>query len=118
MSGHRKWADIRRSAGPVGEERGKMIGQAMDDAISLAELRRTRQLTQAQVSGAMSMQQSAVSRVERQADLYLSTLRDYVEAMGGELRVEAVFPDMVLPIAIAAAPTPEEEISAIRIGPR
>jgi hypothetical protein len=45
------------------------------------------------------MQQPAVSRLERQTDMYLSTLRSYIEAMGGILQLEAVFPDATVMIA-------------------
>ncbi len=58
----------------------------------------SRRPTQAQLAAALEMQQSAISRLERQTDLYLSTLRGYVEVMGGSLHLEAVFPDARAPI--------------------
>jgi transcriptional regulator with XRE-family HTH domain len=60
---------------------------------TLAQLRNARRLTQAQLAGVLGVSQAQVSRVENQADLYLSTLRSYVQAMGGELELRAVFPD-------------------------
>jgi hypothetical protein len=46
-----------------------------------------------QLAAALGVSQAQVSRIENQTDLYLSTLRSYVEAMGGELQLRAVFPD-------------------------
>lgn len=50
-------------------------------------------LTQNQLAAALQVSQAQVSRIENQADLYLSTLRSYIAAMGGELQLRAVFPD-------------------------
>ena len=50
---------------------------------SLAELRRARAYTQAQLAKALNVSQAQVSRIEHQTDLYLSTLQNYLEAMGG-----------------------------------
>jgi transcriptional regulator with XRE-family HTH domain len=61
--------------------------------LSLFELRRARQLTQEQLAAALDTTQSGVSRIEHQTDVYLSTLRSYIEAMGGRLEIAAVFPD-------------------------
>jgi transcriptional regulator with XRE-family HTH domain len=99
MSGHRPWAEIRKSDGPESEARANGYKQELREAATLAQLRRARSLTQAQLATLLDMQQPAVSRLERQADMYLSTLRSYVEAMGGTLQIEAVFPDATVTIA-------------------
>jgi hypothetical protein len=39
------------------------------------------------------VKQSAISKLERRADMYVSTLRHFIEAMGGQLEIRAVFPD-------------------------
>ena len=59
----------------------------------LHELRATRQLTQQQLAQALEMSQAAVSQLEQRTDVYLSTLENFVEAMGGRLELYAVFPD-------------------------
>ena len=58
----------------------------------LQELRRALDLTQQQVAAALGINQVAVSKMESQTDMYVSTLRRFVEAMGGELRIVARFP--------------------------
>lgn len=69
------------------------IKQAMQDAIDLAELRRRRGLTQVQLAERLGITQGNVSMIERRRQLYLSTLQEYVEALGGRLELTAVFPD-------------------------
>ena len=50
-------------------------------------------MTQTQLAAQLSLSQSRVSRIEREEDVQLSTLRRYVQALGGELELRAVFPD-------------------------
>ena len=65
--------------------------RAIEDALALAELRQARQITQVQLAGALGISQGNVSRLEGRSDVYLSTLRSYVEALGGQLEIAAVF---------------------------
>jgi DNA-binding XRE family transcriptional regulator len=59
----------------------------------LHELRTARHLTQQQLAMTLDMSQAAVSQLEQRTDIYLSTLENFVEAMGGRLEMYAVFPD-------------------------
>jgi DNA-binding XRE family transcriptional regulator len=52
---------------------------------SLRELRRVAGKAQADVASALKIKQPSVSKIEKQTDMYLSTLRSYVQAIGGEL---------------------------------
>ncbi|MGA2890016.1 MAG: helix-turn-helix transcriptional regulator [Terracidiphilus sp.] len=63
------------------------------EELNLRELRRQRKLTQARLSKKLKIGQEGVSRIEKRADLYLSTLRSYVEGVGGELTLMVKFPD-------------------------
>jgi transcriptional regulator with XRE-family HTH domain len=65
----------------------------MEDALALAEIRTRRELTQADIALVLKTSQANVSRIERQDDLYLSTLAHYVQALGGQLKIAAVFAD-------------------------
>lgn len=60
---------------------------------TLRELRAARRLTQTELARSLRVSQAQVSRIESQADLYLSTLRTYVEALGGALELRVVFGD-------------------------
>src|SRR6202050_932622 len=59
--------------------------------MALDELRNAKRLTQAYLAEMLDTPQSSISRIEQRADMYLSTLRDYVHAMGGVLQIQAVF---------------------------
>ncbi len=60
---------------------------------SLGDLRRAMALTQQKMADELGIGQEGISRLEKRRDLLVSTLRGYVEAMGGELRLVAEFPD-------------------------
>jgi transcriptional regulator with XRE-family HTH domain len=62
-------------------------------AMPLEELRKARQMTQAKLAQSLGVNQGEVSKIEHRTDLYLSTLSEYVEALGGRLEIRAVFPD-------------------------
>lgn len=61
--------------------------------ITLRDLRKALELTQADISSKLHMKQESISRLERRSDLLLSTLISYIEAMGGELNLVAKFPN-------------------------
>ena len=58
--------------------------QLKDEVTSLGELRRAAGKAQAEIAATLKIRQPSVSKIEKQADMYLSTLRSYVEAIGGE----------------------------------
>jgi len=63
------------------------------EEMSLRDLRRAHALTQESMAKSLGIGQEGVSRLERRSDLLISTLRGYVEAMGGKLRLVAEFPN-------------------------
>ncbi len=67
--------------------------ELLAEEMSLAELRELRLRSQAQLAEKLGIKQAAVSRLERRADMYLSTLRNLIVSMGGTLRIIAQFPD-------------------------
>jgi DNA-binding XRE family transcriptional regulator len=74
--------------------------RAIEDALALAQLRQSRHLTQVQLAETLGISQGNVSRLEGRRDLYLSTLRSYIEALGGHLEITAVFDDERLPVNV------------------
>ena len=71
----------------------KRAAELIAEEINLRELRRLRKLTQVRLSKKLKIGQEGVSRIEKRTDLYLSTLRSYVEAVGGTLSLIVEFPD-------------------------
>lgn len=67
-------------------------------ARALAGLRRKRRISQEELADALHIRQATVSKMERRADMHVSTLRKAVAAMGGELEIRARFPDGVIEI--------------------
>lgn len=65
----------------------------LEAEMRLRELRNARDLSQADLADALDTDQGNVSRLEQQADMYVSTLRRYLEALGGTLEIIAHFPD-------------------------
>jgi transcriptional regulator with XRE-family HTH domain len=60
---------------------------------TLKDLRKARDLTQAQLAGTLGIRQATIAQLEKRSDLMISTLRSYIEAMGGRLRLTVEFPD-------------------------
>ncbi|BBP61522.1 helix-turn-helix transcriptional regulator [Pseudomonas sp. St316] len=71
------------------EQRG---AQLIAEQMTLQQLRKELNLTQETMAGLLHMKQGNVSKVEKRTDMLLSTLRDYVEAMGGTLELVARLP--------------------------
>jgi hypothetical protein len=109
-----KWGEIRDRlrADPERRARIEEMERSIGEEVRLADLRRARGFTQRQLAAAMGTPQPGVARLEKQADVYLSTLRSYVEAMGGRLELRAVFDDATVPIADLAEPLPAAELEA------
>ncbi len=61
--------------------------------LTLQELRKAREMTQVQLAQVLNIRQSTIAQMEKRSDLMVSTLRSYIEAMGGTLRLVVAFPD-------------------------
>jgi transcriptional regulator with XRE-family HTH domain len=94
MAGRTPWSELRRKAlSPAQLEEVDRQVERLSAGIELDELRRARGLTQEELAERLDTGQPSISRLERRRDVRLSTLREVVEAMGGELKVIAHFPD-------------------------
>jgi transcriptional regulator with XRE-family HTH domain len=89
----KKFAELRAKLSPDAQARAAARAEAMLLEMQLQELRKARQVTQVEVAKAMNVEQAAISKLERREDMYVSTLREYVKALGGELKLVASFPD-------------------------
>jgi DNA-binding Xre family transcriptional regulator len=79
------------NADEIAELRHEVAAEIEAERMTLAELRKARGQTQATLADAMGVAQAEVSRMERRTDVYIGTLRRFVEALGGELRIVANF---------------------------
>ena len=63
------------------------------ERMALEEVRSAKELTQVDMAEMLNVPQSSISRIEQRADMYLSTLRNYVHALGGMLQIQVIFSD-------------------------
>ncbi len=82
--------------------------QLIAEEMSLREVRHAHRLTQERVAEALGIGQDQVSRLEQRSDFLISTLRSYIEAMGGSLSLVAEFPDRK-PVILSGIATMEGE---------
>jgi predicted XRE-type DNA-binding protein len=88
-----KFKELQRN---ISAERRARVEERVREAIkemALDELRTAREFTQAELSQVLRVDQGSISKLERRTDMYIGTLRRYIEAMGGSLQIRAVFPD-------------------------
>lgn len=93
MAGHRPFSELRVRMSPERRARSEREANQLLARMRLDELRESLDLNQTIVGDALGVKQAAVSRLERRADMLVSTLRDYVTALGGELEIVARFPE-------------------------
>jgi transcriptional regulator with XRE-family HTH domain len=88
-----RWEDLKHKVSP--ERRAEIARRAHEEIrrLSLNQLREARNLTQTSLAQVLNVNQGAVSKLERRTDMYVSTLRSYLKAMGAELQIRAIFPD-------------------------
>jgi len=87
------YAILRENMKPAAREKAAEKTKILLDAMPLQELRRARNLSQEQLAQTLSVKQAAVSKLEKRTDMYISTLRNFIKAMGGDLEIIATFPD-------------------------
>ena len=92
MSGKHAFNELTKDFTP--ERRARVDARKFElrTAMPLHELRKARELTQKAVGEVLEVNQPAVAKLERRADMYVSNLRAYIEAMGGRLNIVAEFP--------------------------
>jgi DNA-binding XRE family transcriptional regulator len=96
----RKFGELTKKMSAKDREEIKTRSAKLLAELPLERLRSARSLTQTDMAELLGVNQSAVSKVEKRSDMYLSTLRSYVEAMGGSLEIKAVFPEGAVRIEV------------------
>ena len=95
----KKFSELRARMSPESRTRAKVKAQALLAEMPLNELRQARGLSQKMLAEVLHVQQPSIAKLEKRTDMYLSTLRSHIEAMGGELDVIARFPDGAVKIS-------------------
>ena len=89
----KSYKELRSKMSLVAQKKSEAKAKAMICEMALNDLRQARSLSQECLAQILRTKQANISKIERRADMYISTLRDYIEAMGGELEITAHFPD-------------------------
>jgi len=89
----KSFSNLRKKMSPHRRAKIEARTQELLAELPLQEIRQARQLSQEEVARKLHIKQAAVSKMERRADLYISTLRKHINAMGGELILFAEFPE-------------------------
>lgn len=89
----KNFSTLRVELSPQARKKSAVLAQKMLKEMPLHELRHARGLSQLDLARLLNVQQPAIAKLERRTDMYLSTLRNHIEAMGGELEILARFPD-------------------------
>jgi DNA-binding transcriptional regulator YiaG len=84
---------LREKMSAKSQARSHVLAAKYRAQMPLDELREARVMTQVHMAKVLHVNQAAVSKMERRTDMYVSTLKDFVRAMGGELKITAQFPD-------------------------
>jgi transcriptional regulator with XRE-family HTH domain len=84
---------LQAKMSPDARARSEAKAERMMVEMALDELRAARELTQEHLAKLLRVKQSAISKLERRTDMYVSTLQKMIEAMGGVLEIRAVFPE-------------------------
>ena len=88
---------LKEKMAQLSPERQKRIGDEAQklhaEYLTLQELRKAKELTQVQLAETLGIRQATIAQMEKRTDLMISTVRGYVEAMGGKLKLLVEFPD-------------------------
>lgn len=89
----KKFSELRAKMKPDAQLRAEAKAKQLLAEMPLNELRQARGLSQKVLAEVLHVQQPSIAKLEKRTDMYLSTLRTHIQAMGGELDIIARFPD-------------------------
>ena len=89
----KNFRELRAKMSPEALERARILAEKYRAEMAMHLLREAREMTQVHLAKILGVNQAAVSKLERRADMYVSTLQSFVKAMGGELKITARFPE-------------------------
>ncbi len=92
MAGRRTFAELRARMTPEARRQSEVEALRLQEEMGLAEYRRLLKLSQEELGRSLDIGQGAVAKIEQRSDMRISTLRRYIEALGGELEILARFP--------------------------
>jgi DNA-binding XRE family transcriptional regulator len=89
----KQWETLRARMSVERRDANRGAAEQLLASMPLDELRNARNITQTHLAQLLNITQASVSKMEKRTDMYVSTLRSFIQAMGGELEIKAVFPE-------------------------
>jgi len=89
----KQFKDLRKKMSKEAKAEAHQSALEMLQQLALAELRQAQHLSQEELAKVLNIQQPAVAKIEKKVDMHISTLKRFIEALGGELEIKALFPD-------------------------
>lgn len=89
----KKFSELRAKMSPEARARSEQQAKEILAEMALAEMRRARGLSQEELAALLNVKQPSIAKLEQRTDMYISTLRDHIHALGGELVMFARFPE-------------------------
>jgi DNA-binding transcriptional regulator YiaG len=99
MTGRHSFDRLRQGMTVKQRANAATKAEVLREEMTLAELRQARELTQESLGETLHVGQTAIAKMEKRADMYVSNLRRFIRAMGGELDIVARFPDGTVKIS-------------------
>lgn len=91
MTGRHSFESLRKGMSMESQARAERLAAELLQEMNLAQLRRAVQFSQEELAGKLGITQASVAKIEKRTDMFISTLRRFVRAMGGELEIAAIF---------------------------
>jgi len=89
----KSFKNLRDKMSPASKKLSAELAGDLRDEIRLTELRNALGINQEELGELLNKKQAAISRLERRSDMHVSTLREFIKALGGKLEIIARFPD-------------------------
>ena len=94
----KKYEELRARMSPESRARSKALADQLRAEMPLHSMRQARGLSQEALAQRLNVKQPSIAKLEQRTDMYISTLRDHIRALGGELEIIARFPEGVVKI--------------------
>jgi len=104
----RKFKELEARMSPEAIQTSDATYHHLKEAMALEELRQALRMTQQELAKTLNVDQSAISKLERRTDMYVSTLQRCIAAMGGQLEICAIFPEGTVRISQFERPAGDE----------
>lgn len=88
----KKLSELHSNMSPESQLRSQIMTEQLLSEMPLHQFQHARDLSQKLLAEVLDVQETSIEKLEKRADMYLSTLRTHIQAMGGELEIVARFP--------------------------